>query len=101
MDETFQRSSPGKLFEGEEIFKNNFITITLKLSKEMAYRVYDEFAQYEMQTDGGFIAQLTMPEGDWVYNYLATFGEHCEVLSPEDVRMQMRDRLQKTLRHYL
>lgn len=101
LDETFQRSSPGKLFEGEEIFKNNFITITLKLSKEMAYRVYDEFAQYEMQTDGGFIAQLTMPEGDWVYNYLATFGEHCEVLSPEDVRMQMRDRLQKTLRHYL
>ncbi|MEG0125423.1 MAG: WYL domain-containing protein, partial [Clostridia bacterium] len=75
-------------------------TVTLKISNEMAYRVYDEFSEYEKLTDGDFRVTFSMPQSDWLYQYLATFGEHCEVLAPEDVRRELRDKLQKALEHY-
>lgn len=101
LDEHFERTAPVKIFEGGEIFQDDFVTITLKLSKKMAYRVYDEFSQYKTLPSGDFIATLTMPRGDWVYQYLATFGEHCEIIEPEDIRLQIKEKLQKTLAQYL
>ena len=101
MDDHFERTAHAKIFEDDKIFQDDFVTITLKLSKKMAYRVYDEFSQYKTLPDGDFIAQLTMPRGDWVYHYLATFGEHCEILEPEDIRLQVKEKLQKTLAQYL
>ena len=101
LEETFPRAAPARLFTEKKVFQDDFVTLTLKISKEMAYRVYDEFAAYERQPDGGFVVRLTMPQGDWVYHYLATFGEHCEILSPEDVRAQIKARLEKILQKYL
>lgn len=99
--EQFLRQTPGKIFDGSKVFQDDFVTITLKFSKEMAYRVYDEFSEYELLPDGGFLTQLTIPRGEWVYHYLATFGEHCEVLQPADIRLQIKEKLQKTLGQYL
>ncbi len=101
LQETFQRTAPAKLFGQGRVFQDELVTLTLRLPKEMAYRVYDEFAQHEQQPDGGFIAQLTMPRGEWVYRYLATFGEHCEVLAPQEIRLQIKEKLQKTLAQYI
>ena len=101
MDDHFERTAPAKIFEDDKIFQDDFVTITLKLLKKMAYRVYDEFSQYKTLPNGDFIAQLTMPRGDWVYQYLATFGEDCEILEPEDIRLQVKEKLQKTLAQYL
>lgn len=101
LDERFERTASAKMFEGTKIFQDDFVTITLKLSKKMAYRVYDEFSQYKTLPSGDFIATLTMPRGDWVYQYLATFGEDCEIIEPEDIRLQIKDKLQKTLAQYL
>ena len=101
LDERFERTASAKIFEGTKIFQDDFVTITLKLSKKMVYRVYDEFSQYKTLPSGDFIATLTMPRGDWVYQYLATFGEDCEIIEPEDIRLQIKDKLQKTLAQYL
>lgn len=83
------------------MFQDEAVTITLKRSKDMAYRVYDEFFEFKVLPDGSFQARVTMPRGKWVFYYLATFGEHCEVVEPEDIRKQVRDQLQKTLAQYL
>ena len=91
---------PAKLFGQGRVFQDELVTLTLRLPKEMAYRVYDEFAQYKQQLDGSFFVQLTMPQGEWVYRYLATFGEHCEVLAPQEIRQQIKEKLQKTLAQY-
>lgn len=101
LPEHFERNSPAKLFNDPHVFPDEFVTITLKLGKELAYRVYDEFTQYEQQPDGSFIAHLTMPGGDWVHHYLATFGAQCEVLAPEEIRQQITEQLKKTLQQYL
>ncbi|WRS28702.1 YafY family protein [Oscillospiraceae bacterium MB08-C2-2] len=101
LEEQFDRKKPEKIFDGSKLFQDNFVTITLNFSKEMAYRVYDEFPEYKLMPDGSFEAKLTMPRGEWVYHYLATFGEHCEVLEPADIRLQIKEKLQKTLDRYL
>lgn len=101
LTEQFKREKPEKIFSGTKVFQDDFVTITLKFSKEMAYRVYDEFPDCELLQDGSFRATLTMPRGEWIYHYLATFGEHCEVLSPIDVRLQIKEKLKITLAQYL
>ena len=101
LDERFSRKKPEKIFNGTKVFNDDFVTITLKLSKEMAYRVYDEFPDSEVLSDGSFKVTLTMPRGEWIYHYLATFGEQCAVLEPSDIRLQIKENLQKTLNQYL
>ncbi|MEG1777224.1 MAG: YafY family protein, partial [Clostridia bacterium] len=86
LNERFDRPAPAKVFGESNGFQDDFVNITLKLSKEMAYRVYDEFSTYEVLPVGDFRVTFAMPRGDWVYRYLATFGEHCAVLAPEDIR---------------
>ncbi|KAF5060005.1 WYL domain protein [anaerobic digester metagenome] len=100
MEDHFERATPAKIFD-DNIFQDDFVTITLKLSKKMAYRVYDEFSQCKTLPNGDFIVQHTMPRGDWIYQYLATFGEYCEILEPKDIRLQVKEKLQKTLAQYL
>lgn len=101
LTEQFERQKPEKVFDGTRVFDDDFVTMTLKFGREMAYRVYDEFPEYQLLPDGSFKANLTMPRGKWIYHYLATFGEHCEVLEPSDIRMQIKEKLQKTLKQYL
>ncbi|MEG0864757.1 MAG: YafY family protein [Clostridia bacterium] len=100
LEEHFERRAPAKIFGEGKAFQADFVTVTLKISNEMAYRVYDEFSEYEKLTDGDFRVTFSMPQSDWLYQYLATFGEHCEVLAPEDVRRELRDKLQKALEQY-
>ena len=101
LSEHFNRQKPKRILNGNKVLKDNFVTITLRISKEMAYRVYDEFTEYELLPDGNFKVTLTMPPGEWMYCYLITFGEYCEVLEPEDVRLKIKEKLQKTLNIYL
>ena len=81
-NEIFTRQKPEKIFDEADVFQDNFVTIKLKFSKIMAYRVYDEFPDCQVLPDGSFKVSLTLPRGEWIYNYIATFGEHCEVLDP-------------------
>lgn len=101
LSEHFTRVAPVKIFEEVDGFNDTMVNITLKISKEMAYRVYDEFPQCQKLPDGNFQVELTMPNGQWVYYYLATFGECCEVISPEDIRTEVKTKLEKTLQLYL
>ena len=67
----------------------------------MGYRVYDEFDCIQILDDGGFLVTCTLPCDDWLYYYIATFGEHCEIIEPQEIRYQMKDKLSKMLKIYL
>jgi hypothetical protein len=45
------------------------IEVTLKISAEGAYRVYDEFAE-KMITYGSYNVAAEFPEGNWLNSYL-------------------------------
>ncbi len=100
LEEHFVREIPNKKDEKND-FKN--ILLELEISKEMSYRVYDEFDSSEISKnkDGSFIIKVEYPENDWVYSFILSFGEYVKILSPEYAKNIIKDKLQKTLKNYL
>ena len=99
-EENFQRHSPARVLGEKNPFPQETVTIKLKLSSQVAYRVYDEFDEFERLPDGSFRAEITCPKNEWLFYYLATFGSHCVVLEPEDIRNQVKAQLAKALDNY-
>ena len=101
LEEHFERDIPKENKEEKYNFKN--ILLELEISKEMAYRVYDEFESNEItkKEDGNFIVKVKYPENDWVYGYILSFGEYIKVLSPDKLKNIIKDKLEKTLKNYL
>ena len=85
LEESFERRSfPDRPDDSGE----DYPLIVLRFSKEMAYRVYDEFDadQIERQEDGDLTACARMPEGPWLISFLLSFGTQVEVISPAYLR---------------
>ncbi len=68
--------------------KNNFQQIcpqiVLLFSKEIAYRVYDEFdeTEIEYQKNGDLVVHAEMPVDPWLIGYLLSFGAQVEIIEP-------------------
>ena len=69
--------------------------ITLKISGRMAYRVYDEFDEDNItkNSDGSFTVTCSYIVDDWVYGMILSYGEYCEVLSPDDIRETAKEKI--------
>ncbi len=100
LEEHFERDMPEQNEEKKEI-KN--IILELEISKEMAFRVYDEFDNHEItkREDGNFIVKVEFPENEWVYSFILSFGEYVKVISPEYAKNIVKQKLQNTLNNYL
>lgn len=100
LEEEFNLITPPQIFSQHNVFREEFFNLKLKLSPKMAYRVYDEFPQFEQLEDGSFIAELIFPKGEWIFGYVASFGEECVVLEPEAVREEIKNKFKNILKHY-
>lgn len=67
-----------------DISEGDYKQITLRFPKEMAYRVYDEFneTQVQRQKNGDLVASAQMPEDAWLIGFLLSFGTQVDILSP-------------------
>ena len=101
LNELFNRNSPAHIFSENIDYKDEFVPLKLKLSPKMAYRVYDEFKDYELLSDGYFLAEISYPKGEWLFNYVSSFGEECEILEPIEIRQEYVKQIKKTLNKYL
>ncbi|HBF39184.1 MAG TPA: YafY family transcriptional regulator [Firmicutes bacterium] len=85
---------------------NDSVTVTiplkLKIAAEGAYRVYDDFCEKDLtkNEDGSYTVNVSMPEGEWLYNYLFSFGPLLEVIKPQSIRAQMINRIQSMANQY-
>lgn len=101
--EIFIEKSTKELNEDIQKYKfNNWIDIQLKISPDGAYRVFDEFEEKEIvkNQDGSFTVNTTLPEVEWMFNYILSFGTTVEVLSPRSIRGMIQDKLEKLLKKY-
>lgn len=78
------------------------IHLKLKISSEGAYRVYDDFQEDDItkNEDGSYTVIVSMPGGEWIYNYLFSFGTSLEVIEPQTVREEVAARLDKMANKY-
>lgn len=88
-DDVFvQRTPRESTAEPEDNHILEFIDIRLKISPEGAYRVYDDFNEKEISKheDGSFTVLTSMPRGDWLSNYLLSYGPVIESIEPQSLR---------------
>jgi len=78
------------------------VKIVVRIDASEAYRVYDRFEEEEITVleNGDFVVHLVCLPDNWIYGVLLTFGASAEVLEPETVRNEVRDRLRLMLKKY-
>jgi len=81
---------------------NNLIDLKLKFSSSVAYRIYDEFDEKAIikNKDGSLSVDTSMPKGDWIYDYILSFGTTIEVLEPKKVRAVIISKLENMINKY-
>jgi predicted DNA-binding transcriptional regulator YafY len=79
----------------------SYVEVKLFVSALAKYRIYDEFAESDITVnkDGTFSLQIT--EGQWLYDYILSYGAAVEVLAPQYVRDEMMVRIEKIKSIYL
>ena len=99
--EHFERELPKAQKDKARDFK--IISLKLKINKDMAYRVYDEFENEEIikNKNGDFVVKAEYPENEWVWSYVLSFGEYAKVLSPKKAKKIIKEKLEKSLENYL
>ena len=97
-------------FDGREIRSisgaispNKLCTVTLKIDKDMHYRVRDEFKDEDIteNDDGTFTVKTLMPNDEWGYGCIMSYGEHAEVLAPDYIRTLIQSKFKEAAKKYL
>lgn len=76
--------------------------ITLWIDKKEAYRVYDHFAESDIEIleDGNFVVRVTYPLDEWVYSLILSFGASAKVLEPIEIREEIKKRIADMQKNY-
>ena len=103
LDETFKREVPTNIWDNSSgTYKNKMINLVLKINERMAYRVFDEFNQENIikNKDGSYTTTITFPEGDWIFGYIMSYGEHAEVIEPKNIREEIKRKFEESVKKY-
>lgn len=87
----------------DKLHDSKMVTLNLKIHENMAYRVYDEFAEENIvkNADGSFNTIAIFPEGDWIYGYIMSYGEYAEVVEPDYIREIIKRKFEEGLKNYI
>lgn len=100
-EEQFKRQTPKKVLQKETIYASKpKIKVILKLEKEAVYRALDDFSSYEILDDGSALISGEFIQGDWLVDFLISYGEHCEIMEPLWLRDKVEEKLRKILARY-
>jgi len=103
MPEIFIDRLPRELSEDiKEQSSQKWIDVQLKISPHGAYRVFDEFKEKEItkNQDGSFTIATALPESEWLFNYILSFGCDIEVLTPQNIRKMIQNKLGEIIGKY-
>lgn len=66
----------------------SLIELELVFAPEVAYRVYDEFEEgaIERADNGSLYVNVRLPEDNWLYSFLMSFGKAVEILQPKRIK---------------
>lgn len=85
----------------KNVYKAKMVDLKLKIQREAAYRVYDEFEKYEQLEEGSFLVEMKLPDNAWLMYYIFSFGRNVEVIEPVNIRNRVQTELKKMLEKYL
>ena len=69
------------------------VEVILKIDNEMAYKVHDEWSDrnaLKLQ-DGSYKIIVTLPEDEWLYGTILSYGKYIEVIHPPSLREKIKE----------
>ncbi len=86
----------------KEMPKDHKVRIKVKFDRKVAFRVYDELNGEITEEDDGYIyAEIEIPNDYNLYHYIFSFGDGAEVLEPQEIRRQIKERINKMAEKYI
>nr|WP_305148680.1 WYL domain-containing protein [Hungatella sp. SL.1.14] len=77
------------------------VSVVLRFPEEAASRVYDVFDDRAVTKCGGELTvRAVIPDNEWLYGFLMSFGDKVTVLSPLSLKRAVEKRLKSALQHY-
>ena len=75
--------------------------IELQFAEKMAYRIYDIFDDQDIaKLENGYRVKASVPENQWIYEFIMSFGDQVEIISPKRLRENIIERCRRALQHH-
>ncbi len=103
---TEEKYIPRKLSEAEKDelkgYSKPLVRMRLKFQPAVLNRLYDDFddSLIVKNNDGSMEVEVVLPEDEWIYGYILSFGSFVEVLEPEHIRNIIVDKMKQALKKY-
>lgn len=89
----------------EPLYDNpkDMIHLELEIDKSLTYRIYDEFDEscISILPNGNYFINANLPENEWLYGYLLSFGEKLKIISPSHIKNIVIDKMKKSIENYM
>jgi len=88
-DEIFDRFSKRVTDNSDDLSDGKkIVSCVLRFKEEALYRIYDDYDNDMIKDnkDGTYTLTVNLPEDEWVYGYILSFGTNVEVIKPESIR---------------
>lgn len=88
-------------WDGEWAKPGNLVSLVLVFEKEMENIVFEWFGEDVVKCDDGrLMAKADLPENNWLYGFLLSFGAGVEVLNPPHIRQILKDTAYEIYKKY-
>ena len=106
IDTTFKReqhtSKIGYKYGIDNSFKGKQVKLKMRFNKKLLYTLYDYFNEDDIVFNDNDTVEVVFnfPYSDWIFNFILSFGSDAEVLEPDNIRQEVKLRLQKMSSYY-
>ena len=99
-DEHFTRRTITE--QEKQIVHAPLVELKLRCDEKVLNRLYDTFDEQFIQQNenGSFDLTVQIPEEEWIYGYVLSFGNYAEVLAPERIRSEVQKRAREIFEKY-
>lgn len=83
----------------EEI--GDLIDLELEFTLDVGYRLFDTLDDAAItKHENGYTVKLTLPENNWLYDFLMSFGDKVTIIQPESVRRTLKAKHEAARDHH-
>ncbi len=104
LEQTFVRRKDPKDFSWNEVWFDKIpkINLLLRFDRKLLVRVEDYFGReyMELQEDGTIMVRLEHQYDEWLMGMILSFGSDVEVLEPEHLRHELKEKGRKLVEMY-
>ena len=86
----------------KEFKYENIVHLKVRFNRRAAFRVYDELNKEITEDDeGNLYSEIEIPNDYNLYNYIFSFGDGAEVLEPKEIRIRIKEIINKMAEKYI